>query len=117
MLLCRCHMQFTDVGTIQLGCAALLDRSKCITTGLQSLLEVEGGGDTEGVDHAGSSSASALRACVLWAQGTSWDGRWAIAVSADDAHQSSGAAVALVGPSAPLAMRDMFRNPGYFFGS
>ena len=30
-LLRRCHMQSTDIGMIQLSCAALPDRSKCIT--------------------------------------------------------------------------------------
>eukprot|EP00966_Prymnesium_polylepis_P212434 4920942-Prymnesium_polylepis.1 len=70
------------------------------------LLEGSGNGNAEGVDHyhPARSGLLAMLSCVRWAQGANWDGRWAIAVSTDDATEvCSAAAAALVGPSAPLA--------------
>ena len=65
-----------DVGTVQVGSASLADRSKSIKSELMSLVE-PGCNDADGVDHC-DAEESALRACISWAAGASWDGRWAI---------------------------------------
>ena len=49
---------------------------------LTALLETDGGADVEGVDGCmeGHVGIAALLDCVDWANGPSWDGRWALAV-------------------------------------
>ena len=47
--------------------------------------------DAEGVDHYGASAGggSALLSCLNWAELPSWDGRWAVAVCANDPVRTS----------------------------
>ena len=76
-LLRRCGVSSAEVGVLHLG-PTLLDRSKSMKTELMALVEANDGGTAEGVDAC--SSNAALLSCMRWAEGDSWDGRWAIAV-------------------------------------
>ena len=101
----RCCIQPREVGALSVGSDSLLDRSKSIKTELMSRLE-SGGADAEGVDHCGlqcDSGNSALFACFGWAQGETWDGRWALAVCTDSCNLGAAAVLALVGREAPEA--------------
>jgi 3-oxoacyl-(acyl-carrier-protein) synthase/acyl carrier protein len=77
-LMTRRSMLPGEVGQLQLASASLLDRSKSMKTELMALVEANGSAAAEGVDAC--SSDAALLTCVRWAEGDSWDGRWAIAV-------------------------------------
>ncbi|MGB1597201.1 MAG: hypothetical protein ACPIOQ_30860, partial [Promethearchaeia archaeon] len=109
------HVRPYQVGKLQVGSESLLDRSKSMKSELMSLLESEPS-DTEGADHygTGASSISSLVGCIEWAQGESWDGRWAVAVCSEATTAGAAAVVALVGRVAPLALaREHAKHRGH----
>lgn len=79
------------------------------------LFEESGNSDVEGIDslNACYAGTNALFNSVAWVESSSWDGRYALIVSADIAEYSEGnarptggcgAVVMLVGPNATLVM-------------
>ena len=101
-LMRRCGVRSCEVGKLQIGSEAPLDRSKSIKTELMSLVE-SAHADLEGVDHceAATSSARALLDCGHWVRGETWDGRWAIVVSLEPPIGTAGTATLIGRAAAP----------------
>ena len=102
----RCRVLTTEVGVLHIG-PTLLDRSMSMKTELMPLFEVGGCAAVEGPDHYGESSGgvSALLACMSWAGGASWDGRWAVAVCSHDLVAPAGQSFTSAGSIAMLVGR------------
>ena len=114
-LIDRYGLRSGSVGLLEVSSESLVDRSKSMKTELMSLLEMRGSADVEGVSvyQACDSGATALLDGCRWCDSTSWDGRWALAVSSEvslaAAARRSGVApavalAALIGPDAPLRL-------------
>ena len=99
----RCSVHPGEVGALHVS-ATLLDRSKSIKTELMTLIESNDGKDAEGTDHYRVSSGSAVLSCLVWAQGSGWDGRWAVALlcSGDSVVASNGRLMSKVAAAAML---------------
>ncbi|KAL3902564.1 MAG: hypothetical protein SGPRY_012013, partial [Prymnesium sp.] len=97
-LFLQCNVQSSEVGHVQAISHSLLDRSKSLKSVVMSQFEMEGVVDVEGVDMSGSKGTEALLSCMRWMEGSSWDGRWAVALCSDGERGSPalGAAAAAV---------------------
>ena len=98
----RCLMRNSAVKQTEVGAlcvsATLLDRSKSIKTELLPLFKAREDADVEGVDHYGDHEGAVL-GCLNWVDGSSWDGRWAVAACVYDGRgiqPSSAAATAVL---------------------
>lgn len=74
-----------DIGRLEVGTETLVDKSKSTKTVLMSLFEGSGNTDVEGATtiNACYGGTAALLNALLWVDSSSWDGRYAIVVSAD----------------------------------
>lgn len=104
-----------DIGRIEVGTETLIDKSKSTKTVLMSLFSDSGNTDIEGatVVNACYGGTSALLNALVWADSSSWDGRYAIVVAGDIAVYADGPArptggcgsvAMLIGRNAPLAI-------------
>ncbi len=102
-----------DVGRLEVGTESLIDKSKSTKTVLMDLFP--GNSDIEGatVVNACYGGTSALLSAINWVESRSWDGRYAIVVSADIAVYAAGparptggagAVAMLIGPDAPIVV-------------
>ncbi|XP_015593677.1 hydroxymethylglutaryl-CoA synthase 1 [Cephus cinctus] len=112
-LLDRNNIKPEDVGRLEVGTETILDKSKSVKTVLMQLFEPLGCTDIEGVDSTNAcyGGTAALFNTIAWVESSSWDGRLAIVVAADNAVYASGnarptggaGAIAMaIGPNAPL---------------
>eukprot|EP00850_Spirogloea_muscicola_P007470 SM000038S14283 [mRNA] locus=s38:28726:32526:+ [translate_table: standard] len=103
-----------SIGRIDVGSETVIDKSKSIKSTLMMLFQDSGNSDIEGVDSTNAcyGGTAALFNCLNWVEGSSWDGRYALAVAADSAVYAegparptggAGAVAMLIGPDAPLA--------------
>jgi len=108
-----------DIGRLDVGTETILDKSKSVKTYLMQLF----GDNTniEGIDslNACYGGTNAFFNCVHWVESTSWDGRYALVVTADIAVYESGparpsggcaAVVMLIGPNAPIVLEPCLRG-------
>jgi len=116
-----------QVGRLEVGTETLIDKSKSVKTVLMSLFK--GHHDIEGITsiNACYGSTNALFNSINWVQSESWDGRYAIVVSADIAVYPKGSArptggcgaiAMLIGPNAPIVfdkVRSTFIDNTYDF--
>ncbi|KAF9581607.1 Hydroxymethylglutaryl-CoA synthase, cytoplasmic [Lunasporangiospora selenospora] len=110
-----------DVGFLEVGTETIIDKSKAVKTVLMSLFEESGNHDVEGIDTKNAcygGTASVFHA-VNWVESSSWDGRYAIVVSADIAAYAegparptggAGAVAILIGPNAPVVFDQGVRS-------
>jgi len=109
------NLTYADVGRLEVGTETLIDKSKSVKSVLMKLFEGSGNTDVEGVDSTNAcyGGTAALFNCVSWVESSYWDGRYAVAVAADIAIYSTGAArptggagavAMLIGPNAPLVL-------------
>ena len=119
----------TQIGRLEVGTETLLDKSKSVKTVLMSLFRESGNHDVEGVTsiNACYGSTNALFNSINWVQSQSWDGRYALVVSADIAIYPKGnarptggvgAIAMLIGPNAPIVfdkVRSSFVDNAYDF--
>lgn len=100
-----------SIGRLEIGTESLVDKSKSTKTVLMSLFE--GNNDIEGatVINACYGGTAALLNALIWADSSSYDGRYAIVVAADIAVYSDGparptggcgAVAMLIGRNAPI---------------
>lgn len=112
-LLEKYQISINDIGRLEVGTESLVDKSKSTKTVLMSLFEGSGNTDIEGVTviNACYGGTAALLNALLWADSSSWDGRYAIVVAADIAVYADGparptggigAVAMLIGRDAPL---------------
>eukprot|EP00850_Spirogloea_muscicola_P018737 SM000175S03284 [mRNA] locus=s175:63362:67147:- [translate_table: standard] len=76
-----------SIGRIDVGSETVIDKSKSIKSTLMMLFQDSGNSDIEGVDSTNAcyGGTAALFNCLNWVEGSSWDGRYALAVAADSA--------------------------------
>lgn len=109
------QIPYSWIGRVEVASETILDHSKAIKTHLMSLFESSGNSDVEGIDsmNACYAGTNALFNSTAWVESSSWDGRYALVVSADIAEYSTGNArptggcgvvVMLVGRDAPLVL-------------
>lgn len=117
------------VGRLEVGTETMLDKSKSTKTILMNLFAESGNYDIEGVTsiNACYGSTNALFNSLNWLESKSWDGRYAIVVSADVAVYPKGSArptggigaiAMLLGPNAPIVfdtVRSTFIDHVYDF--
>ncbi|XP_014477666.1 PREDICTED: hydroxymethylglutaryl-CoA synthase 1 [Dinoponera quadriceps] len=112
-LLERYNVRPEQIGHLEVGTETALDKSKSVKSVLMQLFEPHGCTDIEGADttNACYGGTAALFNAVAWVESSSWDGRWALVVTADSAVYSEGSArptggagaiAILVGADAPL---------------
>jgi len=106
---------YTQVGRMEVGTETLVDKSKSVKSVLMKLFMDSGNTDLEGVDSTNAcyGGTAALFNSINWVESSAWDGRLALAVCADIAVYSAGAArpsggagavAMLIGPHAPLVL-------------
>ncbi|XP_066584994.1 hydroxymethylglutaryl-CoA synthase 1 [Prorops nasuta] len=104
-----------DVGRLEVGTETLLDKSKSVKSVLMQIFEPHGCTNIEGVDctNACYGGTAALLNAVNWVESSSWDGRLALVVAADNAVYDigsarptggAGAIAMIVGPNAILPL-------------
>jgi len=103
------------IGFLMVGTESLIDKSKSIKSTLMQLFEDCDNHEIEAVDtyNACYGGTAALFAALNWIESSSWDGRYAIVVCADNAVYAKGNArptggcggcAMLIGPHAPLVI-------------
>lgn len=117
------------MGRLEVGTETMIDKSKSVKTVLMNLFRESGNHDVEGVTSVNAcyGSTNALFNSLNWLQSPSWDGRYAIVVSADIAVYAKGnarptggvgAVAMLLGPDAPITfgnVRSTFIDNTYDF--
>lgn len=114
------QIEYADIGRLEVGTETIIDKSKSVKTVLMQLFEESGNFSVEGIDskNACYGGTQAVFNCVDWVESSAWDGRYAIAVSADIAVYAAGnarptggagAVAILIGANAPLVIENSLR--------
>ncbi|CAD6211926.1 GSCOCG00003902001-RA-CDS [Cotesia congregata] len=112
-LLDRNNIKPSEIGHLEVGTETILDKSKSVKSVLMQLFEPYGATDIEGVDttNACYGGTAAVFNAISWVESSSWDGRLALVVAADNAVYATGSArptggagaiAMIIGPNAPL---------------
>ncbi|XP_044744674.1 hydroxymethylglutaryl-CoA synthase 1 [Coccinella septempunctata] len=112
-LLEKNHIDYSDIGRLEVGTETIIDKSKSVKSVLMQLFEPHGVTDIEGIDttNACFGGTAALFNAISWVESSAWNGKYALVVAADIAVYAKGAArptggagavAMLIGPNAPL---------------
>ncbi|XP_008555619.1 hydroxymethylglutaryl-CoA synthase 1 [Microplitis demolitor] len=112
-LLDRNNIKPSDIGHLEVGTETIIDKSKSVKSVLMQLFEPHGATDIEGVDSTNAcyGGTAAVFNAVSWIESSSWDGRLALVVAADNAVYATGSArptggagaiAMIIAPNAPL---------------
>jgi hydroxymethylglutaryl-CoA synthase len=97
------HIDYNDIGRLEVGTETILDRAKSIKTALMSLFEQSGNFEVEGIDSTNACYAgtNALFNTIAWCESrTLYDGRFGLVVCGDIAVYPRGPARATGGAGA-----------------
>ncbi|KAK9875272.1 hypothetical protein WA026_007663 [Henosepilachna vigintioctopunctata] len=112
-LLERYHIDYSQIGRLEVGTETIIDKSKSVKSVLMQLFEPHGVTDIEGIDttNACFGGTAALFNAISWVESSAWNGKYALVVAADIAVYAkgparptggAGAVAMLIGPNAPL---------------
>ncbi|KAK4531785.1 hypothetical protein CCYA_CCYA09G2642 [Cyanidiococcus yangmingshanensis] len=97
------HIDYNDIGRLEVGTETIIDRAKSIKTALMSLFEQSGNFEVEGIDSTNACYAgtNALFNTIAWCESrTLYDGRFGLVVCGDIAVYPQGPARATGGAGA-----------------
>ncbi|KAI3378833.1 hypothetical protein SNEBB_007899 [Seison nebaliae] len=120
-LMRRNSIAYKDIGRLDVGTETIIDKSKSVKTVLMQLFEENENFDVEGVDHLNAcyGGTAALLDAINWCESSSWDGRYALVIAADNAIYGkgnarptggAGAVAMLIGRNAPIIVEPVWRS-------